>query len=94
MKNIILNVMDDDQITLQAMDKEFNLLPNDEVTAQLNTLEQAQAQVTADVFTIPQQNYLLPNIVPDLHSMPLQLDLPHTISSADQLQQVQLQPME
>ena len=94
MKNIILNITDDDQITLQAMDKQFDLLPNDEVTAQLNTLEQAQAQVTADVFNVPQQNYPLQNIVPDLHSFPLQLDLPHTISSADQLQQVQFQPMQ
>ena len=34
MKNIILHVTDDDQITLEAMDKQFNLLPNDEVTAQ------------------------------------------------------------
>ena len=56
-------------------------------------MEQEQAQVTADVFNIPQQNYLLQNIVPDVASFPLQLDLPHTISSADQLQQVEFQPM-
>ena len=91
-KNIILSVTNDDHITLEATDKQFDLLPNDEVTAQLNTLEQAQAQVTADVFNIPQQNYPLQNIVPDFPSFKAQLNLLHTISSADQLQQVQFQP--
>ena len=91
-KNIIVSVTNDDQITLEATDKQFDLLPNDEVTTQLNTLEQAHTQVTADVFNIPQQNYPLQNIVPHFPSFKPQLDLPHTISSADQLQQLQFQP--
>ena len=91
-KTIILSLMDDNQVTLQATDKEFDLLPNEEVAAQLQSLEDPDTQQT-DPFTPPEHNYAASNIVQDIPPLPQQLDLPYMITLADQVHQVEFQPI-
>ena len=90
-KTIILSLMDDNQVTLQATDKEFYLLPNEEVAAQLQSLEDPHTQQTTDPFTPPEHNYAATNIVQDIPPLPQQLNLPYMITSADQIHQVEFQ---
>ena len=69
-KTIILSLMDDNQVTLQATDKEFDLLTNEEVAAQLQSLEDPHAQQTTDPFTASEHNYAASNIVQHLSQLP------------------------
>ena len=73
-----------------------DLLSNDEATAALDSLVQPKPQVATNVFDIPQQQYPHTNFLPDLHSLPQDLNLPHTITSQSfhQMKQTEFQPME
>ena len=53
MKNIIVNMIGNEEITLGATTKD--LLSNDKFTAALDSLVQPKPQVTTNVFDIPQQ---------------------------------------
>ena len=74
--------------------KSLTLLPNEEVAAQLQSLEDPHTQQTTDPFTAPEHNYAASNIVQDIPPLPQQLNLPYMITSADQIHQVEFQPIE